>query len=101
MNNTTIDTRALKKDIQTLGKRVTAASVDAVNIAVKQTGSFYMSFDETTAIPFTAGTLGQLSVSGKGLETAGSVEEILALQTQMAVETMSAVLQKGLKEALE
>lgn len=98
---TTVDTQALKKDVQALGKRVSASSAEAVNIAIKQAGAFYMSFDETDSIPYIAGSDGQITVSGKGLENAGSVEEVLAIQTQLAVDTLNQVLQKGLKEALE
>lgn len=101
MKSTTVDTKALKKDIQALGKRVSASSSEAVNVAIKQAGAFYMSFDETEAVPFVSGADGMITVSGKGLERAESIEEVLALQTQAAVGTMARILQKGLKEALE
>ena len=60
-----------------------------------------MSFDETEAVPYTVNTEGRIVVSSRNLDNLGSIEDVLAAQTQIAVDTMNAVVQSGIKEVLE
>ena len=46
-------------------------------------------------------TEGRIVVSSRNLDNLGSIEDVLAAQTQIAVDTMNAVVQSGIKEVLE
>lgn len=99
--------KTLEKALKELGKATQKSSADAVKIAIKQAGAFYMSFDDTESLPYVKGTDGMITVSGKGLAgdaggagDAGAVDEVLARQTQIAADALETQLQLGLKEFL-
>lgn len=93
--------KTLEKALKELGKATQKSSANAVKVAIKQAGAFYMSFDDTESLPYVKGTDGMITVSGKGLVgDASSVDEVLARQTQIAADAMETQLQLGLKEFL-
>ena len=93
--------KTLEKALRELGKTTQKTANNAVKVAVKQAGAFYMSFDDTESLPYVKGTDGMITVSGKGLASdAESVDEVLARQTQIAADAMETQLQRGLKEFL-
>lgn len=93
--------KTLEKALKELGKATQKSSADAVKIAIKQAGAFYMLFDDTESLPYVKGTDGMITVSGKGLAgDAGAVDEVLARQTQIAADALETQLQLGLKEFL-
>lgn len=93
--------KTLEKALKELGKATQKSSADAVKIAIKQAGAFYMSFDDTESLPYVKGTDGMITVSGKGLAgDADAVDEALARQTQIAADALETQLQLGLKEFL-
>jgi hypothetical protein len=99
----TVDTRALKKDIKRLGKTTAAIANTAVRVSVEQAGAFYMQFDDVEAVPFARNTNGNIVVTGSGLvdTSDGSIDEVLAFQTQVAVTTLQSVMSNGLKEVFK
>lgn len=93
--------KSLEKTLKKLGTTAQKASTDAVKVAVRQAGAFYMSFDETESLPYVKDADGMITVSGKGLAAGtSSIDEVLARQTQIASDTMQTQLQKGLREFL-
>lgn len=93
--------KTLEKALKELGKVTQKSSANAVKVAIKQAGAFYMSFDDTESLPYVKGTDGMITASGKGLAgDAGTVDEVLARQTQIAADAMETQLQLGLKEFL-
>lgn len=97
----TVDTKRLKQAVRRLGTAAERSASNAVKVAITQANAFYMSFDETEAVPYTANTEGRIVVSSRNLDNLGSIEDVLAAQTQIAVDTMNAVVQSGIKEVLE
>lgn len=97
----TVDTKRLKQAVRRLGIAAERSASDAVKIAISQANAFYMSFDETEAVPYAVNAEGRIVVSSRNLDNLGSIEDVLAAQTQIAVDTMNAVIQNGIKEALE
>lgn len=97
-----VDMRQVQKDIKKLGKTVQRTANDAVRIAIRQVGAFYMSFDDTESVPYVKEADGKITVSGPGLaKAADSPEDVLARQTQIAAGTLQQVLDAGIKEALK
>lgn len=97
-----VDMRQVQKDIKKLGKTVQRTANDAVRIAIRQVGAFYMSFDDTESVPYVKEADGKITVSGPGLaKVADSPEDVLARQTQIAAGTLQQVLDAGIKEALK
>lgn len=93
--------KTLEKALKELGKATQKSSADAVKVAIKQAGAFYMPFDDTESLPYVKGTDGMITVSGKGLAgDTSAVDEVLARQTQIAADAMETQLQLGLKEFL-
>lgn len=96
-----VDTRQLKQSVRRLGTAAERSASDAVKVAITQASAFYMSFDAAESVEYIANSDGRIVVSSSGLENAASIEDVLAKQTQIAAETMTNVLQRGLKEVLE
>lgn len=96
-----VDTRELKRAVRRLGTAAERSASDAVKIAVTQASAFYMSFDDVEAVPYSVNSEGRIVISGSALDKAGSIEDVLAIQTQIAADTLNSVVQQGLKEVLE
>lgn len=97
-----VDMRQVRKDLNKLGKTVQKTADNAVKVAIRQVGAFYMSFDDTESVPYVKEADGKITVSGPGLaKAADSIEDVLAIQTQVAAGTLQRVLTDGIKEALK
>lgn len=96
-----VDTRQLKRAVRRLGTAAERSASDAVKVAITQASAFYMSFDEAESVKYVANNNGRIVVSSAGMDNAASIEDVLARQTQIAAQTMTNVLQRGLKEVLE
>ena len=97
----TVDTKRLKQAVRRLGTAAERSASDAVKIAMTQASAFYMSFDDVEAVPYSVNSEGRIVISGSALDKAGSIEDVLAIQTQIAADTLNSVVQQGLKEVLE
>lgn len=99
----TVDTKALKRNMKKMGKTAASIANEAVRVSVEQAGAFYMQFDEVEAVPFARNTNGNIVVTGSGLvdTSDGSIAEVMAFQTQVAVNTLQSVMNNGLMEAFK
>lgn len=98
----TVDTKKIKKDLKELGKSANHAAANAVQVAIRQAGAFYMSFDETESLPYVKDEDGYITVVGPKLAAGtDSPEEVLARQAQVAAAAMQQKVVQGLKEALK
>ena len=96
-----VDTRELKRAVRRLGTAAERSASNAVKIAMTQASAFYMSFDDVEAVPYSVNSEGRIVISGSALDKAGSIEDVLAIQTQIAADTLNSVVQQGLNEVLE
>ena len=96
-----VDTHELKQAVRRLGTAAERSASDAVKIAMTQASAFYMSFDDVEAVPYSVNSEGRIVISGSALDKVGNIEDVLAIQTQIAADTLNSVVQQGLKEVLE
>lgn len=94
--------KALKKDFKKLATDIELSAEQAVQKVVTQHTAFFMSFDETEAIPFVDKKKGAMVFSGNIEKDAGmSVEDFIQLKTKEITENTKEALQRSIMEVLK